>query len=354
MSFVPDRSAPLFITGATGFIGSHVARAFHRAGYTNLRLLARDPAGLNIVSDVPHVVVRGDLRDPAVIDFGLTGAEGCVHLAADYRMWVRDPRDLFAVNVDATRQLAQRALDLNVGRFLHCSSVAAIGRPEGTTWPSDETVAWNLAWTRDPYTISKHEAEVAVKEVFAAGLPGVIANPSAPVGPGDVKPTPTGQMLVDFLNRRIPGWFDGGFDIVDVEDVAAGFVLVYEQGREHENYTLGGDNVTLQQIYLMCEELSGVPAPRLKLPRSCVVPSAMLMELAARLTGTTPLLTVPGARMVMLPPWYDDTKARQELGYTSRPFKAAMERAIIDFYRRGLAIPPPHSPMRQLLGIREP
>jgi len=305
------------------------------------------------VSDVPHAVVRGDIRDVDVVDFGLIGAHGVVHLAADYRMWIKQPNELNAVNVDATRRLAERSLDLGIARFLHCSSVAAIGRPPDNTWPSDESVAWNLRETGDAYTISKYEGEAAVKEVFAQGLPGVIANPSAPVGPGDVKPTPTGQMLVDLLNRKIPGWFEGGFDIVDVEDVANGFVLVYEQGREHENYILGGDNVTLQQIYLMAEELSGVPAPRMKLPKWAVVPAASCMETWARMTNTEPILTVGGAKMVLLPPWYDDTKARKELGYTSRPFKTAMERAIIDIYVRRLATPPSNSPMRHLLSIRD-
>lgn len=351
MAFTPDPSAPLFVTGATGFIGSHVARAFHRAGYTNLRLLARNPASLSIVSDVPHAVVRGDLRDEDALRFGLTGAQGVVHLAADYRMWVRNPKDLHAVNVAATRRLADLALELKIGRFLHCSSVAAIGRPPDSAWPSDETVAWNLAWTQDAYTISKFEGEQAVRQVFAEGLPGVIVNPGAPVGPGDVKPTPTGKMLVDFLNRRIPAWFEGGFDIVDVEDLAAGFVLAYEQGREHENYILGGDNVTLLQIYVTAEELTGVPAPRIKLPNWAVVPAAACMELGALVSGNAPVMTRGGARMVMLPPWYDDTKARNELGYTSRPFKAALERALLDFYQRGLAVPPPESPMRHLLGM---
>ena len=353
MPFAPDPEAPLFITGATGFIGSHVARAFHRAGYANLRLLARDPKGLSVVEDVPHAVVRGDLRDEDALHFGLKGAKGVVHLAADYRMWVRDPHELDAVNVDAAQRLAELALEHGVQRFLHCSSVAAIGRPGVTSWPSDESVPWNLAWTGDPYTISKHEGEEAVREVFTEGLPGLIVNPSAPIGPGDIRPTPTGQMIVDFLNRRIPAYFDGGFDMVDVEDLAAGFVLAYEHGREHENYILGGDNVTLQQIYLTAEELSGVPAPRLKLPDWAVVQAAQLYELAAKWFGMRPILTVGGAKMVMLPPWYDDTKARQELGYTTRPFKAALERALIDFYKRGLAVPPPRSPMRRLLGIGE-
>ncbi|MEO7994954.1 MAG: NAD-dependent epimerase/dehydratase family protein [bacterium] len=348
MIFSPDLEAPLLMTGATGFIGHHVARAFYRAGYSNLRLLARDPAGLAIISDVPHTVVKGDLRDETVVRKALDGVEGVVHLAADYRMWVRDPAELDAVNVDASRSLGQWSLDAGVARFCHCSSVAAIGRTSGA-WPSDETVPWNLGWTRDAYTASKFRGEEEIKALFKSGLPGVIVNPSAPIGPGDIKPTPTGQMIVDFLNRQVPAWFDGGFDLVDVEDVAQGFLLVYEQGREHEQYILGGDNLTLKQIYGMASEISEIPAPSLRLPSWSVVPSATLMEWWARLTNTRPVLTTGGARMVMLPPWYDDTKARQELGYQTRPFRAAMERAIIDFYQRGLATPKPGSLMARLL-----
>ena len=349
MAFAPNPQAPLLVTGATGFIGSHVARAFHRAGYTDLRLLARDPQGLSVVADVPHTAIPGDLRDGAVLRAALQGVHGVVHLAADYRMWVKDPAELNAVNVDAARGLAELAKDAGVARFVHCSSVAAIGQNQ-SGWPADETVEWNLAWTKSAYTISKHLGHQAVQGVIDAGLPGIILCPSAPVGPGDVKPTPTGQMLVDFLNRRIPGWFEGGFDIVDVEDLAHGFVLAYERAPDGATYILGGDNVTLQQIYLTMEELSGVPAPRLKLPRWAVVPAAQAIELMARMTSQPPILTTGGARMVMLPPWYDDTRARQELGYTTRPFKAAMERAIIDIYKRRLATPPANSPMARLLG----
>ena len=349
--FPVDKEAPLFITGATGFLGSHTARAFHKAGYSNLHLLARDPKKLDVVSDVPHTVVHGDLLVPDTWKKPLQEAEGVIHLAADYSMDARDATRMTQVNVDAARTLAQSSVDAGIKRFIHCSSVAAIGREPGSLH-SDETVEWNLGFTNDPYTRSKYEGEQAVKEVLQAGLPGLVLNPSAPIGPDDVKPTPTGQMIVDVLNRRVPGYFEGGFNMVDVEDVAAGFALAYEKGRDGESYILGGQNLTLRQIFNMISDVSGVPPPKIKLPKWAVVPSASMLTWWSNLIGIRSVLHPGGAAMVMLPPWYDDTKARLELGYESRTFRAAMERAVLYIYKRGWATPPANSPMRPLLGLR--
>ena len=325
----------VLITGATGFIGRAVADAAARRGM-DLRLLLRSEKYIDQVRHLDFERVQGDLTDPESLRKACKGVDAVFHLAAMYSMYVRDTDLLYRTNVEGTRAIIKAALDTGVEKIIYTSSVAAIGhRDDGQ--PSDETVEWNLEWTGDPYTKSKHLAHMAVKEFISEGAPVIITYPGAPVGWGDVKPTPTGQMYVDFINGKIPVYFDGGFSIIDVDDCGEGHLLAYEKGRLGEGYILTNRNMWLKELYDLTSEIAGVPKVRIKLSKGMAVLAAKLMTWwADTFTGKPPVLTPGGARMTGLPPFYTSEKAVRELGLTFRPIRETFERAIWYFYERGM------------------
>ena len=233
----------VLITGATGFIGRAVADAAARRGM-ELRLMLRSDKYIDHVKHLDYERVNGDLTDPDSLRKACEGVDAVFHLAALYSMWVRDVDLLMKTNVEGTRTLLRAAMDAGVDRFVYTSSVAALGvRDDGV--PSDETIEWNLDWVNDPYVKSKHLAHLAVKEFITGGAPVVITYPSAPIGWGDVKPTPTGQMYVDVVNGKVPVYYDGGFSVIDVDDCGEGHLLAYEKGRRGEGYILTNRNMSL-------------------------------------------------------------------------------------------------------------
>lgn len=322
------------ITGATGFIGSAVARKLFEQG-RQIRVLLRSDKYIENLKGIDFEKAYGELNDPASIENAMKGCDRVFHVAALYTMWTKNPDEIFRVNVDGTRNVMESCLKTGIERVVYTSSVAAIGhRPDGI--PSDETIEWNLDWVGDPYVKSKHLAKKVVEEYASKGLNVVIVCPSAPVGPGDIKPTPTGQMIVDFLNRKIPFYFNGGFDFVDVDDVALGHILAEEKGRTGESYILGGTNMYLKDAYKLLAKLSGVRSPAFGIPDGIDLFMAWTLETIANLiTNRPPLLTLGGARMVKLPPFHDHSKATRELGYNPNPIEETFKRAIDYFNERG-------------------
>ncbi len=326
------------ITGATGFIGSAVARNLAAKGY-RLRAMVRRPDHLSNIADLDVEIVNGDLLKPETFEACLDGCDGLFHVAAYYTMWTLHPELLFKINVDGTRLLLEKALEMGIPRVVYTSSVAAIGKPEGR--PGNEEDEWNLAWVNDPYVTSKHLAMQEALQVGAKGLNLVIVCPSAPLGPGDIEPTPTGQMICDYLNRKIPGYFHGGLNIIDVDDLAEGHYLAYTKGRRGEKYILAGKDMYLKEIYDLLSEISGLPPLKLKMPPGLTHMMGWMMQTWANLvTKKHPVITLPGVRMISLPPFYSNGKAVRELGLKNRPVEETFRRSIDYFYQMRYARPP--------------
>ncbi len=325
----------VLITGATGFIGRAVADAAKKRGL-ELKLMIRSDKHIDQVKHLDYERVDGDLTDPDSLKKACEGVDAVFHVAAMFSMWVRDRDLLLKTNVDGTRAMLRAALDAGVGKIIYTSSVAAIGhRDDGK--PSDETVEWNLEWTKDPYTKSKFLACQVAKEFIAQGAPIIITYPSAPIGWGDIKPTPTGQMYVDFINGKIPAYYDGGFSVIDVDDVGEGHLLAFEKGRIGEGYILTNRNMTLKELFDLTSDITGVPKLRRKFSRGMTIFSAGLMECwSSAVTKKAPVLTSGGARMTALPPFFTSEKAVRELGLKFTPIREALEKAIWYFYQRGM------------------
>lgn len=328
---MPER---VLVTGATGFVGSAVTRAFVRAGY-RVRVLARTESKRDNLTGIDVESVRGDLCEPDSLRAALAGCDGLVHTAADYRLFVPDPAPLYAVNVGGTRALMEAALASGCRRVVHCSSVAVLGhRAKGA--PADETTGAPLAEMVGPYKRSKHLAEAAMADLLGRGLPAVIVNPTAPVGPRDARPTPTGRMVLEAARGRMPAYLDTGLNIVHVDDVGEGHLLAYQRGRVGERYILGGDNLTLAEIFADIARLAGQRAPRLRLPAAPLVPLAWFAEGWARLTRTSPRLTRDELAMARHPMYFTSAKAERELGYVHRPAQQAFADALAWFAARGM------------------
>ncbi|MGH8162426.1 MAG: hopanoid-associated sugar epimerase [Gammaproteobacteria bacterium] len=328
----------VLVTGATGFVGAAVARAFLAADYS-VRAMVRagtDTAGLH---EQGIETVDGDLAAPDTFPAVLAGCDALVHVAADYRLFVPDPAPLYRVNVDGTRALMQAALAAGVRRIVYTSSVAALGHREDDG-PADETTAARLADMVGHYKRSKFLAEREVSRLVAeAGLPAVIVNPTAPVGPGDVKPTPTGRMVLDAARGRMPAYVDTGLNIAHVDDVAQGHRLALERGHIGERYILGGENLALREILTAIARLAGRRPPRVRLAPGPLVPLAWLAETWARTTGSRPFLTRDELAMARRPMYYESGKAERELGYRHRPAEAAFRDALAWFVSAGRLSP---------------
>ena len=322
------------VTGATGFVGSAVARALARHGHT-LRLLVRANSDRSLIEGLGETVT-GDLRDPASLQAAVQGCRYVVHVAADYRLWVPRPGPMMQANVDGTRTLLRAARDAGVQRIVYCSSVAALGLV-GDGTPGTEDTPVDPAKVIGVYKQSKYLAEQAVRAlVREEGVPAVIVNPSAPVGPRDIKPTPTGRMVLDAAAGRMPAYVDTGLNIVHVDDVAEGHVLALERGRLGEAYILGGEDFGMAHLLAMIDDvMHRTPVRRFRIPNRALVPLALGMEGAARVFGTEPMVTREMLAMARKRMFFSSAKARTELGYSPRPAHEALVDAVAWFSVHG-------------------
>jgi dihydroflavonol-4-reductase len=319
------------VTGASGFVGAAVVRAL-LAGGAEVRVLLRAHSNRRNLEALAVEPVLGDLADVPSLERALAGCEALFHVAADYRLWTPDPQSLYRSNVEGTRNIVEAARRSGIERMVYTSSVATIGlRSDGR--PSDESDAASLQDMIGHYKRSKFLAEAWVCEAARGGMPIVIVNPSTPIGPGDVKPTPTGRLVLDAATGRMPAYVDTGLNIVHVDDVAAGHLLAYEHGRIGERYILGGTDLSLQRILSMIATASGRRAPRLRLPRAMLLPLAYAAEALARLSGRETRITVDGVRMARHRMYFSSAKAVRELGYRWRPAQQAIDDAVRWFLR---------------------
>jgi dihydroflavonol-4-reductase len=329
------RDKPVLVTGATGFVGSAVARALIAQG-RQVRVLVRPASDKFNLQNLEVERREGALEDSASLEAAVAGCGALYHVAADYRLWVPRPQAMYRANVEGTRAIMQAALARGVERIVYTSSVAVLGLfPNGT--PADETTPSVLDDMIGPYKRSKFMAEAVVREMVATrGLPAVIVNPSTPIGPGDVKPTPTGRMIVEAASGRMPAFVDTGLNLAHVDDVAAGHVLAEERGRIGERYILGGENLTLREILRRIAHLVGRKPPRLSLPIPTLMPVAFAAETVARITGREPFVTVDGLRLARKRMFFSSRKAVEELGYAPRPVDQALADAVTWFRRSGM------------------
>jgi len=323
------------VTGATGFVGGAVARALVRRGI-DVRVIARGGSDLQNLQGLPHELVTGDLRDQASLRSALTGCSQLYHVAAHYALWAKDPSIFYDVNVIGTKNILEAARDVGTERIVYCSTIGAIGLPASGGLGTEETPV-SLEQMAGHYKRSKYLAEQEVLKLAKAGLPVVIVNPSAPVGAADVKPTPTGQIVVDFMKGRMPAYIETGLNIVDVDDVAAGHLLAMEKGRTGERYILGGKNLMLREVLEILSRLSGVKAPTIKLPRLAILPLAYLNLWVANMTGQPPRIPLEGVKMAKYKMHYDCSKAIRELGIPQTPPEVALEKAVRWFRDHGYA-----------------
>jgi dihydroflavonol-4-reductase len=322
---------PVLVTGASGFVGAAVARALLAQG-RKVRVLLRPTSDRRNIADLDVDIAIGRLEDPASLAAAIAGSAALFHVAADYRLWVRDPEAMYRANVEGTRQLMLAALAAGVGRIVYTSSVATLGiGPDG---PADETTPSRLEDMVGPYKRSKFLAEEAVRAlVRERGLPAVIVNPSTPIGPGDVRPTPTGRMILEAAAGRMPAYVDTGLNLVHVDDVAAGHLLAEERGRIGERYILGGEDLTLAEILRRIALLTGRKPPSVRLPIALLWPIALVAEGIGQITGREPFVTRDGLRLARKRMFFSSAKAMRELGYAPRPADAALADAVRWFAR---------------------
>ncbi|NNM01348.1 MAG: NAD-dependent epimerase/dehydratase family protein [Gammaproteobacteria bacterium] len=317
----------ILVTGASGFVGGALARQLVEQS-ERVRVLLRPASDTTNISRLDVETVHGDLRDPESLRAALAGCRGLYHVAADYRLWARDMSELYASNVEGTRNIMQAALATGVERIVYTSSVATLGVfSDGRR--SDEETPVTLDDMIGDYKRSKFLAEQAVSELIRdAALPAVIVNPSTPVGPGDVKPTPTGRMIRDAALGRMPAYVDTGLNIVHVEDVAHGHRLAFERGEVGRRYILGGEDLSLRDILATVAAAAGRRPPAVRIPRAAVYPIAWLQESWARLTdGAEPQATIDGLKMSRKKMYFDSGRAERELGYAYRPATDALNAA---------------------------
>ncbi|GBQ71357.1 epimerase [Ameyamaea chiangmaiensis NBRC 103196] len=324
-------TAPTLITGATGFVGSAVARTLAARGH-RLRLMTRRNSDRSNLAGLEAELVEGDLSSPATFAEAVRGCRYVFHVAADYRLWVPDPAPMMTANVEGTRLLMLAAQDAGVERIVYCSSVAALGLI-GDGSVSDENTPVHEHGVIGIYKRSKYRAEQEVlRLVRERGLDCVIVNPSTPVGPRDIKPTPTGQMILDCAAARMPAYVETGVNIVHVDDVAEGHALALERGRTGEKYILGGEDYLLRDLFAMTSELAGVKPPRISLPQEVLWPVAVVSEWLSRGFGIEPRVTREMLAMSRKKMFFSSDKARAELGYAPRPAREAVRDAI-DWFR---------------------
>lgn len=319
-----------FVTGGSGFVGGHLVRVLIEHG-AEVRCLARAAGTPGNLAGLDVEIVVGDLRDAASIRRGVQGCDTVFHCAADYRLYVRDPALMYGSNVDGTRNVLQAAGDCNVERVVYTSTVGALGlRPGGR--PADETTPVAVGDMVGHYKKSKFLAERVAEEWAGRGLPVVIVNPSAPVGDMDIKPTATGQMILDFLNGRMAAYVDTGLNLIDVRDVARGHLLAAQRGTVGEKYILGCRNLTLKQILDLLSEITGRPSPRVRLPHWVPLTVSGVDTFFARLLRRVPRVPIDAVRLSRYKMFFDPGKAVRELGLPQTPIEGALARAV-DWFR---------------------
>ncbi|MEI9965452.1 MAG: hopanoid-associated sugar epimerase [Caulobacteraceae bacterium] len=326
------RDHTVLVTGAAGFVGSAVARALHARG-GRVRGLARASSTRRTLADFPGELVEGDIRDPADMVRAMAGVSRLFHVAADYRLWARDPEEIVRNNLSGTRAVMTAALAAGVERIVYTSSVATLGLDR---IPADETAPLTEAGAIGAYKRSKVAAERLVERMVAEdGLPAVIVNPSTPIGPRDVRPTPTGRIILEAAAGRMPAFVDTGLNLVHVDDVAEGHCLALERGGIGERYILGGQDVLLREMLAAIARLSGRRPPTVALPLAPLYPLAVAAEAAARLTGKEPFLTLDALKMSRHHMFFSSAKAERELGYRARPWTEGLADALAWFRLEG-------------------
>jgi dihydroflavonol-4-reductase len=333
----------VLVTGGTGFVGANVVRELLREG-ARVRVLARAGGDRRALAGLDVEIVEGDLCAPASLPRAVAGVHTVYHVAADYRLWAPDPRALHRANVEGTRAILQSAADAGVARVVYTSTVGALGIPKDGSLGT-ETTPVTLANMVGAYKASKFLAEQVALDFARRGLPVVIVNPSAPIGPWDVKPTPTGQMVVDFLRGRMFASLDTGLNVVHVRDVARGHLLAAQQGRVGEKYVLGNENLLLAQIFALLAEITGLRAPRVRIPYGVAWLAAAGMEGVARLTRRTPRVSLTAVRMARKRMFFSPSRAVRELGLPQTDVRQALQDAVEWFVVHGYAPAPARTAM---------
>jgi dihydroflavonol-4-reductase len=320
-----------FVTGATGFLGSHVARVLAEQG-ADLRLLVRSSSNLKNLEGLKSETVVGDLRDPASLEMAMAGCDTVFHVAADYRLWVRDPREMYRSNVEGTRSILSAARKNGVQRVVYTSSVATVGFT-GDGHPADEDSPVSVADMIGHYKRSKFMAEQVAMEAGRGGMHVVTVNPTTPIGEQDVKPTPTGRIVVDFLKRKFPAYVETGLNLVDATVCARGHLAALEKGKTGERYILGGENLTLKQILDKLGKITGLPSPKIKLPYFFAFAAGVVDEaITGGILRREPRATVETVRMGKKKMFASSDKAERELGWKIVPVDDALQRAV-DWFR---------------------
>jgi dihydroflavonol-4-reductase len=313
------------VTGAAGFLGSHVARQLVARGET-VRVLMRPSSSNRAISDLPLEYVTGDLRDAASLERAMNGVSRVFHVAADYRLWAKKPQEIYDSNLGGTKNLLAAARAAGIEQLVYTSTVAtiAVDRPE---LPNESTDS-KLDEMIGHYKRSKWMAEQEVLRAAKEGFPAIVAMPTTPVGPWDWKPTPTGKIILDFLNGKMPGYVDTGLNFVGVEECAAGHLLVSERGQVGERYLLGAENLTLKGLLDVLAELTGLPSPSMKIPHGVALSVAYVESAFARMIGKEPQIPVEGVKIAQHKMFVDCSRAQKELGFQPGPVSAALERAV--------------------------
>jgi dihydroflavonol-4-reductase len=325
-----------FVTGATGFVGSHVARALAEQG-ADLRLLVRANSDLGNIEGLNAERVLGDLREPVSLEKAVSGCDVVFHVAADYRLWVRDPEQMYRANVDGTKAVLNAAKKNGVRRVVCTSSVATMGFTSNGHL-ADEKSPVSLESMIGPYKRSKFMAEQVALEAGRSEMDVVVVNPTTPVGERDIKPTPTGRIIVDFLKKKFPAYVDTGLNLVDVRECARGHVVALEKGRSGERYILGGENLTLKQILDKLAAITGLPSPRVKVPYVMALATGVVDEImTGRILGHEPRATIDAVRMGRKKMFVTSAKAERELGWKPVPVDDALRRAVEWFQSNGYA-----------------
>jgi dihydroflavonol-4-reductase len=324
------------VTGAAGFLGSHVARQLVARG-EDVRVLMRASSNNRAISDLSLEYVTGDLRDAASLDRAMNGVKRVFHVAADYRLWAKHPKEIYDSNVGGTQNLLAAAKRAGVGQLIYTSTVAtiAVDRPE---LPNEATEA-KLDEMVGHYKRSKWMAEQEVLQAAQNGLPVIVAMPTTPVGPWDWKPTPTGKIILDFLNGAMPGYVETGLNFVGVEECAAGHLLVSEQGKIGERYLLGAENLTLKELLDALAKITGLAAPGMKIPHGVALGVAYVESAFSRLIGREPAIPVEGVKIAQHKMFVDCSRAKRELGFEAAPVAAALERAVRWYRENGYVKP---------------
>lgn len=324
-----------FVTGSTGFIGASIVRELLGYG-REVRVLVRSGSDTSNLTGLDVELWKGDLLNGESLKKGLKGCDVLYHAAADYRLWARDQEEMYRINVGGTEAILEAALENGLTKVVYTSSVGTLGNP-GNGIPGTEETPVTLADMAGPYKKSKFLAERVAEKYVSKGLPLVIVNPSTPVGPGDIKPTPTGKIIVDFLKRKMPAYLDTGLNIIAVEDCARGHVLAEQKGLVGRKYILGNTNLTLRNIFGLLEEITGLPAPRVRLPYMPILLAAYINEGLSRITGKEPLIPLAGVQMAAKFMYFDASRSVHELGLPQTPVKEALVRAVDWFKNNGYA-----------------